>query len=560
MANSPSSNIQSALVAFILALIAFGGLFVAFGGLHTEHESDAHVYEGVNNGVSEDMLERVVERVLVRQTNKQMTVHTHDNASINLDTLSNQIFDRLQDHLHASITDYIDQVAERVARSNGTSLAKPTLAPQPPPIPEIRWSGGARSQRCIDINEHWKGEARAWNCQGKDSNWQKLYLTKDNRLEYRGRCLDATNVKANRPIQVKECSKAAGQQWDYSPSPDQGIRPTAPLKNKGTGLCLAVANGNYPETIIVKPCDTSCQLIWSVSVDERTASQKQASLQSYNKRIKEKTPRIVCWIMTHFGNRHKAIAVNNTWGKRCTHLMFMTSTPDPSLPVVLMDIGGKEDSRSMLRTKSKQGWLHVYEHFLDKGDFFLKGDDDSYVVMENLKAFLQTKDPKAPEHYGRLFHYGGRDKPLYYSGGSTIILTHEAMKRLGEGTKSRGDAIWPKPDVGQAEDLRISQVLDYVGVKTADTRTPEGQHQFMALGINNERTLKEPEDRSTAKLWFWKYSRDAVAGPKCCTNKWIASHYTKDYEMYAMDSMERSQCTHDATSWPWLLLPSNRAL
>jgi hypothetical protein len=162
------------------------------------------------------------------------------------------------------------------------------------------------------------------------------------------------------------------------------------------------------------------------------------------------------------------------------------------------------------------------------------------------------------------------------------------MKRLGEGTKSRGDAIWPKPDIGQAEDLRISQVLEYVGVKTADTRTAEGQHQFMALGINNERTLKEPEDRSTAKLWFWKYSRDAVAGPECCTNKWIASHYTKDYgmskldfipspymllfrfstpiltalralEMYAMDSMERSQCTHDATTWPWLLLPSNQA-
>ena len=386
MANSPSSNIQSALVAFILALIAFGGLFVAFGGLHTPHDTDSHVYEGTAaSGVSEDMLERVVERVLARQSNKDVVVRAHDNASINLDVLSNQIFDRLQTHLHASITDYIDQVAVRVARSNGTAI-KPTLAPRPPAIPELRWTGGARSQRCVDINEHWKGQAKAWNCQGKESNWQKLYLTKDNRLEYRGRCLDATNVKANAPIAVNECSKVPGQQWEYNPSPDQGILPTAPLKNKGSGLCLAVADGNYPETIIVKPCDTSCQLIWSISVDERSASQKQANLQSYNKRIQEQSPRIVCWIMTHAGNRHKAVAVNNTWGQRCTHLMFMSSTADPTLPVVLMDIAGKEDSRSMLRPKSKQGWLHMYENFLDKGDFFLKGDDDSYVVMENLKV------------------------------------------------------------------------------------------------------------------------------------------------------------------------------
>eukprot|EP00730_Choanoeca_flexa_P012081 TRINITY_DN318_c0_g1_i1.p1 TRINITY_DN318_c0_g1~~TRINITY_DN318_c0_g1_i1.p1 ORF type:complete len:563 (+),score=110.18 TRINITY_DN318_c0_g1_i1:129-1817(+) len=562
MASSPSASIQSAMIAFILALLAFGGLFVAFGGLGS-NGFDRHMYEGTPPSLSEEAIESAVQRVLDRHEARRVIVQAEGNASLNLDALSQQILDRLKQHLHGQITDYIDQVAQRVGGGNGTAIvpSRPTLAPQPPLVAEVRWTGGSRSQRCLDVNEHWQGQARAWNCQGKSSNWQKLVLTKEGRLEFQNRCVDATGASSGQPVSVKPCSSSApGQQWEYNPSPDANLRPTASLINKATKLCLAVKDGGYPETIIMKTCDSSCTLTWSVTLDERSAQQKAAVVTSYNERIRNTAPRIVCWIMTHYGNRQKAIAVNNTWGRRCTHLMFMSSTPDPALPIVLMDIGGKQDSRSMLRTKSKQGWLHVYNNYLDKGDFFLKGDDDSYVVMENLKAFLQTKDPNAPEHYGRLFHYGGRDKPLYYSGGSTIILTHEAMKRLGEGTKSRGDAIWPKPDTGQAEDLRISQVLDFVGVKTADTRTKDGKHQFLALGVNNERNLKEPADRSTAKLWFWKYSKDAVAGPGCCSNKWVASHYTKDYEMYAMDAMERSQCTHDGTSWPWLLLPSNQTL
>jgi hypothetical protein len=329
----------------VLGLISFSYLLAALSEFHSQQRACT---------VSAETLDHIVERVLARAREELLNVtitKPHDGKAA------------------PSPQAYIAKAAS--SRGELDYLLRPV----------VRWAGGANGQRCISAEERWQGSAKARSCHGKNINWPKVYFTQDSRLEYQGRCLDATSVDVDQAIAVKPCGPVAEQQWDYSPSPDQSTRRIAPLRNKGTGLCLAVNNSNYPETIIMKRCDSSCQLLWNASLGEPVVS-----LQSYNKRIQTQSPRVVCWIMTHIGNRGKAIAINNTWGQRCTHLIFVSGRPDPSLPVFVANLHGKEDSRDMLRPKAKQGWLHVYENYLDKGDFFLKGDDDTYVMMSNLKV------------------------------------------------------------------------------------------------------------------------------------------------------------------------------
>jgi len=58
----------------------------------------------------------------------------------------------------------------------------------------------------------------------------------------------------------------------------------------------------------------------------------------------------------------------------------------------------------------------------------MKADDDSYIIMENLRLFLSTQNTSAPNWYGL------RYKPYtplgYYAGGSGYILGKEALRRF----------------------------------------------------------------------------------------------------------------------------------
>ncbi|RUS73304.1 hypothetical protein EGW08_018933, partial [Elysia chlorotica] len=187
-----------------------------------------------------------------------------------------------------------------------------------------------------------------------------------------------------------------------------------------------------------------------------------------------KKVRVACWILTHPQNLMvKAIHVKNTWAKRCNLYLFMSSERNDSFPVVALNV---TEGRSHLTAKSMLSDFRkfiLYDHHLNDFDWFLKADDDTYVILENLRYFLSNEDPKEPVYFGQRF------RPFvqqgYASGGGGYVLSQEALRRFGSlGFK---DSNLCANDKG-AEDIEIGKCLQNLGVKLGSSLDAFGRTRF----------------------------------------------------------------------------------
>jgi len=78
----------------------------------------------------------------------------------------------------------------------------------------------------------------------------------------------------------------------------------------------------------------------------------------------------------------------------------MSSASDPSLPTVALNVS---EGRDELWAKTKAAFTYVYRNHFNDADWFLKVDDDTYVVVENLRHLVKDYDPEAPVYFGRRF-------------------------------------------------------------------------------------------------------------------------------------------------------------
>ena len=115
-----------------------------------------------------------------------------------------------------------------------------------------------------------------------------------------------------------------------------------------------------------------------------------------------------------------------TWGKRCTYIRFLTTKEDEELPTFVSDT---KEAYMEIWGKTKEGFRRTYAEFSEEVDWVLKADDDTYVVLENLRYLLSAHNASEPVWFGCEFDVIVKDGG-YMSGGAGYVLSRGRRSKL----------------------------------------------------------------------------------------------------------------------------------
>jgi len=243
-----------------------------------------------------------------------------------------------------------------------------------------------------------------------------------------------------------------------------------------------------------------------------------------------KKVRVLCWVMTSPDNfEKKAKHVKATWGKRCNILLFMSTEAEPNLPVIKLE--GLHEGRDNLWGKTKQAFKYVYENYRDQADWFMKADDDTYVIVENLRYMLESYNSSQPIYFGCKFKPYVRQG--YMSGGAGYVLSREALNRfVNRALADDKQMICKTKDHTGAEDVEIGKCLENVNVVAGDSRDAMGRGRFFPF-VPEHHLIPGHVSKD---FWYWQYIfYPSEEGMECCSDSAVSFHYVPPNMMYVME-------------------------
>ncbi|XP_037779931.1 glycoprotein-N-acetylgalactosamine 3-beta-galactosyltransferase 1-like [Penaeus monodon] len=262
-----------------------------------------------------------------------------------------------------------------------------------------------------------------------------------------------------------------------------------------------------------------------VKEDTEDSQDLEAAIQLLKERREAKAlyeeVRVLCWVpVAPRSHNTTAVHVKATWGRRCNKLLFISTKDDASISAV--NVGSEEGFRA-LWNKTRSALLYLYSHFLSDYEWFLKADDNTYVVLENLRYLLRAYDTNDPVYFGH--HY--KTKGGYNSGGAGYVLGREALRRFVEKALHK-KAICGTRRIG--EDFQLGRCLRAVGVAIVDTRDHRQQGRFFQQHVRQ--ILQNPDIHS--RIVYYPIKKDGNPD-SCCSDTVISFHQMSVADLYMLD-------------------------
>uniref|UniRef100_A0A913I6Y1 N-acetylgalactosaminide beta-1,3-galactosyltransferase n=1 Tax=Strongyloides stercoralis TaxID=6248 RepID=A0A913I6Y1_STRER len=198
--------------------------------------------------------------------------------------------------------------------------------------------------------------------------------------------------------------------------------------------------------------------------DDKSRSIKNSTFVSYDTYYvsKEKQVKIFCIILTSKNNHlARAIHQKNTWVKRCDNYIFGSGEENKALPAIkACHSDFYHNSFCKFRNTIKWAWKNNG----DKYDWYIKLDDDSYVIMENLRAFLSKQNESIPEYHGlKRMDYPRQGDTKFAQGGAGYVMSKETVKLLVE--KGLDSSKYCSQMDTLPDDVEVARCLEKLGIK-----------------------------------------------------------------------------------------------
>jgi hypothetical protein len=236
------------------------------------------------------------------------------------------------------------------------------------------------SLKCLDTSPSYANNGvKVYSC--NQGLGQTFWMTSMGHVKNgAGNCINGSKFG---PVAMSFCSKRLGLRWEVD---DFQFRWSfgSVLRNRKTGMCLDVSSDEFVSS---SPCDNSCSQRWLISHVGNFTSSEHRRLTPSIRPAHHLGGRILCWVLIESSDFEMAIAINSTWGSFCDILLFVASEDHPGLNVlVFRDAKGA----GTLWWRTQQAWMHIYERYIDKADWFFKSDDDTCEYIPYIDLFDLT--------------------------------------------------------------------------------------------------------------------------------------------------------------------------
>ena len=278
-------------------------------------------------------------------------------------------------------------------------------------------------------------------------------------------------------------------------------------------------------------------------------------------------PRILCFIMTTSSLHYARLnSVLKTWGKRCDKLVIASDQEDSRFQTLKMNTEAEYDK---LWQKLNETLHYVWKNYRQEYDWFFKADDDTYVIVENLKAFLMSPEVQRRQHtepllFGRRYAWltAGQLQNRLFRGffrdkNGTVLENQSFKERFYERIPKSQPMIYPHGGAGYvmnklyvekflqvldgpdtfrgrpAEDLAHGATMAYHGIYSQPTRDALGRERFHpepALYMYGA-----PVDWIGKLVGTLLPEEQPKNGTDCCSSHSISFHHMHSSKMLFLD-------------------------